>query len=177
MMECGLISFAAIEGDRIAVIDLQSKLWLRVALRAALVGSVSLCALLVWERHVVTKRWSIRRTYERGQIAEFSSSSLNANVLGLAPSDPALARVSWLRRWLGDEAINSIAVRKPSVEVEQALLWFPESQISRIALDPFLSPQRLPTSTTQLPAPSPKADASDFPPLPSPALKTERFID
>jgi hypothetical protein len=151
---------------------------LAISLRALLVFVALLCALFAWERHVVVERRSIRRALEREGVATFSSSALAAQAMGLAPGDPALARVNWLRRLFGDEAIDSITLWKPSDEAAQALRWFPEARIGRAELDPFLHPQK-PEASDQRPAATPGAPpiAPELWPLPALPLSHERFVD
>jgi hypothetical protein len=161
--------------------DPKLKQRLAISLRAALVGIALPSALLVWERHRVVERQTLRHVLEREGLAEFSSSALAAQELGVTPGDPALARVNWLRRLCGDEAIDNITVLKPSDEAERALRWFPEARRGRIGLDPFLTPQQLPAAATAHPpassAPSGEPDFSSVPPLPSLPISHERFID
>lgn len=155
---------------------------LAISLRAALGFVALLCALLAWERHIVVERRSIRRALEREGVATFSSSALAAQAMGLAPGDPALARVNWLRRLFGDEAIDSITLWKPSDEAAQALRCFPEARIGRAGLDPFLDPQKPAASSAQRPAatpgaPPPTSELSNTPLPLSPPSQQDRFID
>ncbi len=158
-----------------------SKRRLAISLRGALGFVALLCALLAWERHIVLERRSIRRALEQDGVAAFSSSTLAAQAMGLAPGDPALARVNWLRRLFGDEAIDSITLWKPSDEAAQALRWFPEARIGRAELDPFLHPQKPQASSAQRPAATPGAppiapELNGWP-LPALPLSHERFVD
>ncbi len=110
--------------------------FLRFSLRALLIAVTLVCCWLAWEMSIVRHRQQVRqRTQER-----FTFASTREVVAAEIPDDtPGVARISFVRRWMGDVAIQQIyylnyGTDKAEFEKQLAELErvFPEAEIINI---------------------------------------------
>lgn len=120
------------------------------SLRTLLIGVTLVCLWLGWEAYVVRQRKAMMLDMKARLYVEFTTAAEFESRFGPAGAPVPVARVSTLRRWLGDEAIQEIGVVSLVVpEPDQARLrrWFPEARVDPVRpLEPC-HPGCFPTGT------------------------------
>jgi hypothetical protein len=118
--------------------------WFRFSLRTMLVVVTALCVWLAWESSVVRERRELRRELTESQF-EFQTEVWVSPplIVSPGPSPPKVARVSLIRRLLGDEAVQKIWYVPHYQEPEETkeLLArlqrvFPEAELSERLFEP-----------------------------------------
>jgi hypothetical protein len=106
----------------------------RFSLRLLLLAVAVFCVWLAWERSVVANRSKIKRALSTGESLVFLEASNTTSWVN--GKQVPVATVSWLRRQLGDEAVQEILVLPGVVEgnVAMAKRWFPEAAITPLDL-------------------------------------------
>lgn len=119
-----------------------SRRWFRFSLRTMLVVVTALCVWLAWESSVVRERRELRRELTESRF-EFETATNWSQRMPLGASLEKPARVSLIRRLLGDEAIQHIWYVPHYQEPEETkeLLArlkrvFPEAQLSERLFEP-----------------------------------------
>jgi len=115
--------------------------WFRFGLRTLFVVVTVLCCYLAWETSVVRSRQqAMAQMRTRGGINIITAEAYDQQFRGTPIAADVPAKVSWVRRLLGDQAIQEIWVHwynKPSeAEIQRFARLFPEATLQESHPEP-----------------------------------------
>ncbi len=124
------------------MIDKPRRSWFRFSLRTLLVLMTVLCCWLAWESSIVRQRKALLAEMRAsGAFNITPARNWNPPPLPPAASPPALPRrasISWVRRCLGDEAIQYVWYFNvpPNVDMARVQRAFPETEFREVLPEP-----------------------------------------
>lgn len=117
--------------------------WFRFSLRTMFVVVTAICCWLAWESNIVHQRKAELRELRLKPGVQVTTVDVWLKNLSPSASPPRAAKVSLIRQWLGDEAIQSISCARGYHHLSQEQLdrlarIFPEAEVHEyeLALEP-----------------------------------------
>ena len=111
--------------------------WFRFSLRTLLVVVTVLCCWLAWESSVVRQRKAVRQEAANNPAFELVTAEDALRLISPSATPPQMARVSMIRRWLGDQAIQSIEYNRQygnfsDDKLKRLTQTFPEAEVREV---------------------------------------------
>ena len=113
--------------------DKPRRSWFRFSLRTLLILMTLLCCWLAWESSIVRQRKALLSQMQASGAFHITP----ARHWGDPPPTPR-ATIPWIRRWLGDEAIQSVtySYAPPEIDMQRVERAFPEAQFLEVHPEP-----------------------------------------
>jgi hypothetical protein len=115
--------------------------WLRFGLRTLFVSVTLLCCWLGWETSVVRERKAVMAEYQANGMFHFTPAAEYTPYPLPGQSPPPSATVPWVRRWLGDAAIQQIWFYRhgygpTEADIQRVTRVFPEAEMHESLPEP-----------------------------------------
>jgi hypothetical protein len=133
--------------------------WFRFSLRTMFILVTAICCWLAWESSVVRGRQAVLRELRARPGIEITTAEARAVQLPPGTAPPPAARVSLVRRWLGDQAIQEIAYAQgyhnlSRADLDRIARTFPEAKLREFHMPlepchPGCFPSGTPVATPQ----------------------------
>ena len=112
--------------------------WFRFSLRTMLIVVTALCCWLAWESSVVQRRKAVMREFQATAAVHFTTADDMAKWWPANAPPMKIAKVPWVRRVLGDVAVQEIWYHQPPPEADLTRLksTFPEARMHEVLPEP-----------------------------------------
>ena len=113
--------------------------WFSFSLRTMFIIVTAVCCYLAWQSSIVRGRQSALRELRTTPGVQITTAAARAGQLPLGSTPPPAATIPLVRRWLGDEAIQEIAIGRgyhtlSSEQIAGLKRVFPEAEIREFEL-------------------------------------------
>jgi len=116
-----------------------SRSWFRFSLRSLLIVVTLVCICMAWESSVVRQRKAMRQVAAKNPAFQLVTAEEALLLISPGPTPPRVARVSLVRRWLGDQAIQTIEYNRQfgnfaDAELKGLSRTFPEAEVREVQI-------------------------------------------
>jgi hypothetical protein len=120
------------------MVEKPARRWFRFSLRTIFLLVTLLCCWLGWESSIVHRRRAVLREFGAGHGYQFNTASDYVKRYPPNAKNLSVAQVSFVRRLLGDEAIQEIwySHTRSETDLKRLAEAFPEATIQEIPLEP-----------------------------------------